>query len=339
MNNEKSFASDVALRESSSGSSEQSPGMADKFEPIDVEGQEETGIWVHRPGTDAGQVWEPRKGKNRHTDSQIQGELDTSIGRFKSLVPGSYPSDSSSTDESQEGSKDHSRHRVRRGLQKIRTVFHRSTGKEDKPSSTEVPVLSLDDKIMAVSAEGSGVKFMVEDNPSAPASTLTTEGRDNREGSGPESPSKGHINNMAKSIMKHAGNSARGLKNALSPKGPKKSKGEPGSVLAGRDISIGSDSSDKDSLSSPVGNPEVESNSVISTPISVYDSDSSKSKEHTVQESLNDPAVNVSVDKVSVEGFEGISDRSPVSSEGNGDGLIQEHLSSKPSEGNLGVDK
>lgn len=41
------------------------PKVADIFEPIDIEGQEETGIWVHHPGSEVPQVWEPRKGKSK----------------------------------------------------------------------------------------------------------------------------------------------------------------------------------------------------------------------------------------------------------------------------------
>ncbi|KAI7736345.1 hypothetical protein M8C21_028118, partial [Ambrosia artemisiifolia] len=70
----------------------------DQFEPIDVEGQIETGIWVHHPGADVAQVWEPRKGKDRsvHKDT---GSVNSSIKSEPS------PNDSSSTDESLEGNK------------------------------------------------------------------------------------------------------------------------------------------------------------------------------------------------------------------------------------------
>lgn len=313
------------LRESPSGLSEKSPKVADKFEPIDIEGQQETGIWVHRPGTEVAQVWEPRKGKNRLIDSQILGERGDSIGSFKSSEPGSSRNDGSSTDESQDGNKKKSSHRVRRGLQKVKTVFRRS-GKEDKLSSNEVLISSPHDNIRAVNAKGIRVNFIVEDNLSSPASSPKVEGGDNVEGSGSESPSKGHVKDMAKSILKHAGNSARGLKNVLSRKGSNKSKGESGSVLAGRDISVGSDSSDRDSLASPVVTPQVEGNTVVSNPISGFGNDSFKFDEHTVQKSPNVPEVDIPVDETSVESFEGTSDRLSHSSEGKGQKSVQEHL-------------
>jgi hypothetical protein len=37
--------------------------MMDEFEPINIEGQEKTGIWVHHPGSEVCQTWEPRKGR------------------------------------------------------------------------------------------------------------------------------------------------------------------------------------------------------------------------------------------------------------------------------------
>ncbi|GMI66112.1 hypothetical protein like AT1G53590 [Hibiscus trionum] len=43
-------------------SSKKSPTLLDHLEPIDVEGQEETGIWVHHPESEVSQTWEPRKG-------------------------------------------------------------------------------------------------------------------------------------------------------------------------------------------------------------------------------------------------------------------------------------
>lgn len=47
--------------------------MKDEFEPISIEGQEKTGIWVHHPGSEVCQTWEPRKGRiqTRIPETQI----------------------------------------------------------------------------------------------------------------------------------------------------------------------------------------------------------------------------------------------------------------------------
>ena len=76
---------------------EKPPPLADDFEPIDVEGQRQTGIWVHHPGSEVPQIWEPRKGKNR-------------------VKSGSNLDDVSFSDDSLEGNKSNARNRVKRGL-------------------------------------------------------------------------------------------------------------------------------------------------------------------------------------------------------------------------------
>jgi hypothetical protein len=43
----------------------------DEFEPIEVEGQDETKIWVHRPGLSVSPTFETRKGRVRRAESII----------------------------------------------------------------------------------------------------------------------------------------------------------------------------------------------------------------------------------------------------------------------------
>lgn len=321
---ENSFSSDATLGESSglaekapksSGLVEKSPKLADEFEPIDYEGKPETGIWVQRPGTEVAQVWEPKKGKNRIMDSQILGARGIdSNSNSKSSVQSSCVNDSSGTDEGQEGSENRSKHRVRRGLQKVKTVFRRNSGKEDRRSSSfEAQVSSPHDNIRSTNEKGTNVKFVIEDNLSSPAGTPKAEGRDGAEGNGLEGPNKGHMKDMAKSIFKHAGNSARGLKSALSRKGSNKLKGDSGLIPAVGDISAGSDSSNEDSLPLPnqpgveldtvVANPVsgVELKTVVAHPVAAIGSDSFKSSEPIILESSNYPSVENSVDKVRSE--------------------------------------
>ncbi|KAI3921854.1 hypothetical protein MKX01_005543 [Papaver californicum] len=99
---------------------------ADEFEPINIEGQEETGIWVHHPGSDVSQTWKPRKGKSRHSDIAIHKEDNCSTNSMRSQ--NSYDS---SSDDSKEGHKHKSFGAIRRSLRKIGSLFHRSFKKED----------------------------------------------------------------------------------------------------------------------------------------------------------------------------------------------------------------
>lgn len=84
-----SFATDDANRGSfSSVVSDKSPRVRDNLEPINIEGQEETGIWVHQPGTEVSQIGEPRKGKSRCVDNNIRGvTLEASTGSNESSSP------------------------------------------------------------------------------------------------------------------------------------------------------------------------------------------------------------------------------------------------------------
>ncbi|CBI17682.3 unnamed protein product, partial [Vitis vinifera] len=117
-----SLARETSLRDSFSSASERTSKVADKYEPINLEGQQETGIWVHHPGSEVSQTWEPRKGKSRHIDSQITGEGNDSFRSPNSIAYGSFHNDGSSTDENSEGKKAQAMNTVRRGLEKIGTV-------------------------------------------------------------------------------------------------------------------------------------------------------------------------------------------------------------------------
>uniref|UniRef100_A0A5B6ZGP7 C2 domain-containing protein n=1 Tax=Davidia involucrata TaxID=16924 RepID=A0A5B6ZGP7_DAVIN len=342
LNNEytgNSFATETALRGSfSSGSSEKSPKVADKFEPIDIEGQQETGIWVHSPGSEVSQIWEPRKGKSRLLDTQILGEGSDSIGSFNSSASGSYQNDNSShADESMEGNKGRTMNRVRWGLQKIGSAFHRSPRNEDKSGSIVEPVPSPHVNLRAVNARQIGVKLIVEDNLSAPSSVNVpkAEGIESPEGSGPESPSKGHGKGMAKSDLKHADKSACGIKHIFSRKGSRKSEHGSGLAVTERDVSVGSDSSDG-SLPPSVYTPRVKVIQVVSNPISSCGNDSFKSKEH-VQTTPSDPAMNIEdpFSNVSFEGLERVADDTSIGTEGNDDELVEESSNPKLPEENV----
>ncbi|KAI3755710.1 hypothetical protein L1987_55516 [Smallanthus sonchifolius] len=230
--NDDSSASDPTQKETRPGP------VADDFEPIDVEGQRTTGIWVHHPGTGVPQVWEPRKGKNR-----VQKGSE-SVGT--STKSGSFLDDASFSDDSLEGNRITARNLVKRGLSKIGLVLNRTLKPEndkfkgfkkmDNCNTWESQSPSPRQNLRAVNENGVTVNLVMEESMSP--------GQDpNLDGNGPESPTKRKVKDVAKSILKHAGNSARSMKHALSGKGSK--------MRRYADMAVDSDSSFEGSIPSP----------------------------------------------------------------------------------------
>uniref|UniRef100_A0A3N7EE96 C2 domain-containing protein n=1 Tax=Populus trichocarpa TaxID=3694 RepID=A0A3N7EE96_POPTR len=294
-----SFVSDTANRASFSSESTEKSRVPDNFEPINVEGQEETGIWVHHPGSEVPQTWEPRKGKT--TNSFIS----------HSAVSGPLNIDSSSGEENAEG--ENKRKRFKRGLQKIGSVFHRNAKNEDNLSSIGENVPSPYVNIKATNQREIGVKFVVEDSLSVPNSGCLSEVNLGSEKSSPESPQGGNAKGgnakgIAKSILKHAEKSARSIKHALSRTGSSRSLADP-SVVTERDIYPESDSSDDQSRSSPQTKPVVSSPIPSSTPCN---DDSVKPMENIIESGPSEPSINSGgqMNKVDVEG-NGLQSSSP----------------------------
>ncbi|CAH2036588.1 unnamed protein product [Thlaspi arvense] len=231
-----SFASDTANKGSfTSVNSERSPRVADNVEPINIDGREDTGIWVQRPGPEVSQIWEPRKGKSRRLDSQVQ------------RVPndGSPNNESSSTDENQEGSRNPMKS-VGRGLRKIGSVFHRNSKKEEfligsieEESQTQSPRIN----VKATNQKDVGVKYIVDDSLSGPLSAKSVgyESLDAEENSG-----KGHMKDVAKSFLKQAEKSAKQIKHAFSRKGSKKMRDGQQEIIPESDSGSDSESSSSD---------------------------------------------------------------------------------------------
>ncbi|XP_040990743.1 C2 domain-containing protein At1g53590-like isoform X2 [Juglans microcarpa x Juglans regia] len=247
-----SFAETTDLKGSfSSVSSLKSPRVPDNFEPIDIDGQTETGIWVHHPGSEISQRWEPRKGKSRRIDTKIHSELNGSMNSFNASASGSLNTDTSSTDENPDDKSPLKS--VQRGLRKIGSVFHRTPRKEDQTGSSGVAIQSPHVNLRAVNSKEIGVKFVMEGNSSRNASgkNLEEENATSPKESGSESPRKGNMKGMAKSILRHAGKSARGIKHVISREGSKNSRGD-ASVGTEREITaVESDHSEDESCSSP----------------------------------------------------------------------------------------
>ncbi|XP_042478481.1 C2 domain-containing protein At1g53590-like [Macadamia integrifolia] len=237
--NESFVAAETTQKGSeSNGSSEQTPKFADKFDPINIEGQQRTGVWVHHPGSDVSQTWEPRKGKSRHFETQIQREDNYSVGGANSAAAVvSNKDESGSSDGNLAGSRPKPLIAVQRGLLKLGSVFHRSPRKEELINTDEV-VRSPCANLRAVNEKTTGVKLIVDDNVTVPATVKDSradKGSLSPDESPPESPGKGNMKGMAKSVFKQAGKSAHGLKHALSRKLSKKKKGDPESVSAETD--------------------------------------------------------------------------------------------------------
>ncbi|CAI9088918.1 OLC1v1023380C1 [Oldenlandia corymbosa var. corymbosa] len=256
-----SFATETNNKDSfSSVTSELSPKVADVFEPINVEGQKETGVWVHHPGSEVAQIWEPKKGKSRRIDTEIQAEGVGSGGSFKSTPSGKH--DSSSAEENGDAEKLVSPNRVHKGFQKLGSLFHRRQKNGEKSVSFDDSLPSPHINLKPINSREIGVKFIVDDTVTA-ASLEKNPKVDGKEGSetGSESPTRGKVKDMAKNILKQ---SARGIKHALSRKGSNRYSTSV-SQDAGRDVSVDSDSSMEESLASV----PVEPASVPVTPTSV----------------------------------------------------------------------
>ncbi|XP_021832155.1 C2 domain-containing protein At1g53590 isoform X3 [Prunus avium] len=158
-----SFASDANKSSFSSASSEKSHRVADNFEPIDVEGQKETGIWVHHPGSEVSQTWESRKGKSRLIDNEIQNDT----GSYNSVISATQNNDDSGTDRNPVRRMKS----IRKGLNRICSVFHRNSKKDLSSDSFKESVRSAHINLRAVHEKEIGVKFIVEDDLSGPLSS------------------------------------------------------------------------------------------------------------------------------------------------------------------------
>lgn len=184
-----SFASDANKSSFSSISSEKSNRVADNFEPIDVEGQKETGIWVHHPGSEVSQTWESRQGRSRLLDNEIPNDT----GSRSSATYGSQNTDDSGMDKDPE-EKRHMKG-VRKGLNKFCAKFHRNSKKDLGTSSFKETARSESINLRGVHDNESGVKFIVEDDLSEPLSSKVPKEQDFTPagGSGSDTPAKGKL--------------------------------------------------------------------------------------------------------------------------------------------------
>ncbi|RAL49068.1 hypothetical protein DM860_015059 [Cuscuta australis] len=257
-----SFENDAAEAGSSPELPEKSPKVGDKYEPIDIEGKQETGVWVHHPGVEIAQVWEPRKGKGR----MIDGEDSDSMRSFKSKTPGSPHSDDNETGQSS--------NRFRRGLSKIGSMFQKGPINHDKYDTLGEPSTPPHVNLKAVNAKQIGVQFVVDNTDPAQSPTRSKEdGKESLEEDEQDGPStKEKMKDRAKNMLKHVGKSAHGgIKHVLSHKGSRKSKYEP-------ELST-TDSSDESFVDTPQQAAAVQRAHQISDSGSDYITETSNAKE------------------------------------------------------------
>lgn len=269
-----SFATDATNKDSfSSVSSEKSSKVVDKFEPIDVDGQKDTALWIQQPGSEVLQTWEPRKGKSRRVDTEIQREPNDASGCISPNTDISVSNGDGIINENVDDKQ--SSNPIQRGLRKIGSLFHRNSKVEHQNSMSREILPSPHANLRSINSKKKAVKVIVEQDAIArPASARATqEGVTNSDGSGCESPSRGHHKrNKAKEIWKQAEKSAHTVKHALSKKGSNKFKGDSPPAAAAGSGSSQSDSSEDDSLSSSL-NPSMDGTIRIeSQPICLGDS-------------------------------------------------------------------
>lgn len=210
-----------------SESSEEFRKMSDEYEPVDLEGLEKAGVWVHRPGSDVTTTWEPRKGRARHQDSKIPRENDACSDSPRSSISGSQRSDSS-TEEPANGKSHRHLRKVKKGLGKLAgAVFHRSPkkGSDDEAS----PCVTPHPNIRPVGESRVSVTYVVDED----TGNNGTEHRPDDQHSSPErgeldSRTERHLRKKAVLMVKHAGKTAHNLKSMFSKKGLDKSKEECG---------------------------------------------------------------------------------------------------------------
>ncbi|KAF9588740.1 hypothetical protein IFM89_015177 [Coptis chinensis] len=294
------IASEIA-KDIPDSTSKQAQKMADAYEPIDVEGQEQTGIWVHHPGSDVNQSWEPRK-RNRQADIKIQREDTDSLDSPHSAASMVNNDCNSSSDENAEKNRSKPLGSVRRNLRKIGSVFQKNQRTED-PNNSGEPSPTERVNLRAVNERKVSVNIIRDEDTSG-----VVKGSKLVETVSPErieavSPGKGHMKVMAKSILKHA---EHGLKHVMSRKGSKKSKGDLSFEIENHHVS---DSSESSSRSSSFQYKAIADEIPIDSNLIYVDGvKSPEYKEQTVQSSSHDFPSNIVEPVVKNVSFKGLKE-------------------------------
>ncbi|XP_020251921.1 C2 domain-containing protein At1g53590-like isoform X2 [Asparagus officinalis] len=184
--------------------------MVDEFEAINIEGQEKTGIWVHHPGSDVSQSWEPRKGRARRPETRLHCETSEGFDSPRSAESGSHLSDNTKINEDS-GKRSHRLSSFRRGIQKIGSIFHSKDDELVPSPQGNLPTPHAN--LRSVDEKGTSVRVIYDDGFSVNNDICSPE---KSEG---ENTKRGKVKGIAKNIIKQAGKPAHALKNVLSRKG------------------------------------------------------------------------------------------------------------------------
>ncbi|CAL9195891.1 unnamed protein product [Musa hybrid cultivar] len=226
--------------------------MADEFEPINIKGQEKIGLWVHRPGSDVSQKWEPRKGRARYPDTRLHREDNGSTkSPSRSSSPRSRQSDSGSNEESADGKKPRLKI-IKKGLHKLSSVFHRSPRKGSPRQCQEVVAPPPPPpNLWPIGEKRTSIKVIMPDGfDEKNGVPKLDEERCNSEISERESPAKGST--MLQTPKNLISKSSKSLKSVLSRKESDKLKEVQSPGAEDKDNSQGTNSSSDGLVDDPL---------------------------------------------------------------------------------------
>ncbi|XP_065016458.1 C2 domain-containing protein At1g53590-like isoform X1 [Musa acuminata AAA Group] len=226
--------------------------MADEFEPINIKGQEKIGLWVHRPGSDVSQKWEPRKGRARYPDTRLHREDNGSTkSPSRSSSPRSRQSDSGSNEESADGKKPRLKI-IKNGLHKLSSVFHRSPRKGSPRQCQEVVAPPPPPpNLWPIGEKRTSIKVIMPDGfDEKNGVPKLDEERCNSEISERESPGKG--SSMLQTPKNFISKSSKSLKSVLSRKESDKLKEVQSPGAEDKDNSQGTNSSSDGLVDDPL---------------------------------------------------------------------------------------
>ncbi|CAA7408359.1 unnamed protein product [Spirodela intermedia] len=200
-------------------------GKGDVYEPVDILGQETTGVWVHRPGPGcASRRLELRRGREGLSNTELlQGEAvvwsqSSSLAANTLQQQGEVGSD----DDEPDGHKAHHFGKIQRGLRKVGHLLKSPKG-GNPHSSAEHPLPTPNPGLRTVTEGGS--------EPGKGGLGEASSG-DVRKGSAVDAPIPGKEKAKGRKeaaicILRQVGNSAQNnLRKVLSAKGPKPDRGK-----------------------------------------------------------------------------------------------------------------
>ncbi|KAI0492175.1 hypothetical protein KFK09_026441 [Dendrobium nobile] len=145
--------------ENKSESFEEHHSAIEEFEPINIEGQDKTGVWIHRPGKEVCQTWEHRNGRSqRVTETELLPDGNEVADSTSSEASGTQ-----GTDENIDVKRFRRHGTIGRGLQKLGSLFQRYP-KQQNSSEEEEVIPAPRSNIRELYSEGTTLKFIIDDN-------------------------------------------------------------------------------------------------------------------------------------------------------------------------------